>query len=114
MRLKPFIYLGLRFVVAGAALWASSFLDSILGLPGIVFRAVGSGLATFAFIWFATFVAALTGFSPSLSEHKNPHLTFIMASMLSIVVAVWLGGYFALLGALLGALVTHLYFDKAV
>jgi hypothetical protein len=104
------INVGLRLLVGGTAILATSLIDHALQLHGILTRLVAGGLVSFAITWTAVFFAGLSGFSPNKKDQLNPRNALIATATFCIAIALIAGGWSAAIGSLLGAAGTFVFF----
>lgn len=85
-------------------------------LGATIYHLVAAGVVTFALEWLFVFIASLTGFAPVGTKGGgwNPKKTRLIVAGICLLVGLFWGGLFGLIGALIGSLAGRFYFRGAL
>lgn len=106
------LILNVLLVIVGIA--ASILIAKSLGAA--IFHSVAAGVITFCAEWLLVFIAGLTGFAPVGTNGGgwNPSKTRYITAGICLLVALFWGGIFGIVGALVGSLAARFYFRGAL
>jgi hypothetical protein len=85
-------------------------------LGSVIFHFVAAGVITFCAEWLIVFIASLTGFAPVGTNGGgwSPSKARYIAAGICLLVALFWGGVFGIVGALVGSLAARFYFRGAL